>query len=172
MGNETKAAWKLALESEKTPTALVLTRQKLPTLEGTKERAMEGVNKGAYIISDSNHDTPDLLLLASGSEVHLAIKAQETLKAKGIDARVISMPSWDRFEKQDEQYKKAILPDHVKKRLAIEMASPFGWERYVGDEGKVIGIQTFGASAPGHRVMEEYGFTVENVVKQAEELLK
>ncbi|TCT26668.1 transketolase [Melghiribacillus thermohalophilus] len=171
-GNETKAAWKLALESEKTPTALVLTRQKLPTLEGTKERAMEGVNKGAYIISDSNHDTPDLLLLASGSEVHLAIKAQETLKAKGIDARVISMPSWDRFEKQDEQYKKAILPDHVKKRLAIEMASPFGWERYVGDEGKVIGIQTFGASAPGHRVMEEYGFTVENVVKQAEELLK
>lgn len=171
-GNETKAAWKLALESEQTPTALVLTRQKLPTLIGTKDSAAEGVQKGAYIISDSEKEEADLLLLASGSEVQLAIEAQKTLKEKGIDARVISMPSWDRFEKQDEEYKQSILPSSIKKRIAIEMAAPLGWDRYVGAEGKIIGIETFGASAPGNKVMEEYGFTVENVVKHAEELMK
>ncbi|MBO8155138.1 MAG: transketolase [Bacillaceae bacterium] len=171
-GNETKAAWKLALESEQTPTALVLTRQKLPTLIGTKDSAAEGVQKGAYIISDSEKEEADLLLLASGSEVQLAIEAQKTLKEKGIDARVISMPSWDRFEKQGEEYKQSILPSSIKKRIAIEMAAPLGWDRYVGAEGIIIGIETFGASAPGNKVMEEYGFTVENVVKHAEELMK
>ena len=171
-GNETQAAWRLAVESTDQPTILVLTRQNLPTLEGTKEKAYEGVKKGAYILSDSEKETPDVLLLATGSEVQLAVQAQEELKTKGIDARVISMPSWDRFEAQDEAYKNSIIPKEVKHRIAIEMASPLGWDRYTGDHGKILGINRFGASAPGNIVMEEYGFTVENVVKQVESLVK
>ncbi|SDJ70484.1 transketolase [Sediminibacillus albus] len=171
-GNETKAAWQLSLESSKTPTALVLTRQGLPTIEGTKENAYEGVKKGAYVISPATKETPDALLLATGSEVQLAVKAQKELKAKGYDVSVVSMPSWDRFKNQDKAYKEKVLPPSVKKRLAIEMASPFGWERYVGDEGIVLGIETFGASANGEKIMEEYGFTVDNVVSQAESLIK
>ncbi len=171
-GNETSAAWRLALESTKTPTALVLTRQGLPTLPGTKEHAYEGVKKGAYIISPADGELPDGLLLATGSEVQLAVRAQKELKNKGIDVSVVSMPSWDRFKQQDKSYQEKVLPSSVKKRLAIEMASPFGWERYVGDEGKVMGIDTFGASANGDKILEEYGYTVENVVKQAENLIK
>lgn len=169
-GNETQAAWRLALESKDKPTALVLTRQNLPTLEGTKEKAYEGVKRGAYIISPSDKETPDILLLATGSEVQLAIAAKEQLKDKGIDASVISMPSWDRFEEQDQEYKNTILPPSVERRVAIEMASPLGWERYVGLKGSIIGIHTFGASAKGEKVIEEYGFTVENVIKHVEEL--
>src|SRR5699024_314630 len=141
-GNETKAAWKLAIESTDKPTALVLTRQGLPTLEGTKENAYEGVKKGAYILSESEKETPDAILLATGSEVQLAVNAQEALKKESIDVSVVSMPSWDRFEKQEASYKESVIPPQVKKRLAIEMASPFGWERYVGDEGSVLGIDT------------------------------
>ncbi|MEN2465750.1 transketolase [Ornithinibacillus sp. JPR2-1] len=169
--NETAAAWRLSVESTDTPTALVLTRQALPTLEGTKEHAYEGVQKGAYIISDSEKETPDALLLATGSEVQLAVQAQETLKEKGIDVRVVSMPSWDRFEKQDAAYKNSVIPSNVKARVAIEMGATFGWERYVGLDGKVLGIDRFGASAPGNEVIEKYGFTVENVVKAVEEVL-
>ncbi|GAB3063392.1 transketolase [Virgibacillus ainsalahensis] len=171
-GNETQAAWQLALESANKPTALVLTRQGLPTLEGTKEHAYDGVKKGAYIVSEASRDTPDALLLATGSEVQLAVKAQKDLLEKNIDVRVVSMPSWDRFEEQDQAYKEKVIPSHVKRRLAIEMASPFGWERYVGDEGEVLGINTFGASGNGEKLMEAYGFTVENVVKRVEELVK
>ncbi|MED4474472.1 transketolase [Oceanobacillus caeni] len=170
-GNETQAAWRLAVESTDKPTALVLTRQNLPTLKGTAERAYEGVKKGAYIISDSEKETPDALILATGSEVQLAIKAQNELKSQNIDVRVVSMPSWDRFEEQDQAYKDSVISPQVKKRLVVEMASPFGWERYTGDEGKVLGIDTFGASGEGNKVMEEYGFTVENVVKLVEELV-
>jgi transketolase len=170
--NETKAAWRLAVESQDQPTLLVLTRQGLPTLEGTNENAYEGLKKGAYIVSESSKETPDALLLATGSEVQLAIKAQQELKLKGIDTRVVSMPSWDRFEKQDADYKNKIIPSDVKKRLAIEMASSFGWERYVGDQGVILGIDHFGTSAPSGKIMEEYGFTVENVVKLVEDLMK
>lgn len=170
-GNETQAAWRLALESKDKPTALVLTRQNLPTLEGTKAHAYEGVKKGAYVVSDSEKATPDALLLATGSEVQLAVASQKALKNKGIDVRVISMPSWDRFQEQDTAYKNEVIPAKVKTRLAIEMASPFGWERYVGDHGAVLGIDTFGASANGDRVIEEYGFTVDNVIKHVESLL-
>ena len=169
--NETQAAWRLALESKNKPTALVLTRQGLPTLENTKELAYEGVKKGAYIVSKGEKETPDALLLATGSEVQLAVKAQKELKDKGIDINVVSMPSWDRFNEQSESYKNSILPPQVKKRVAIEMASPFGWERYIGDEGVVQGITTFGASADGNKVMEEYGFTTDNIVKKVESLL-
>jgi len=168
-GNETNAAWRLALESNNAPTALVLTRQGLPTLEGTN---YEGVKKGAYVVSKANKDQADALLLASGSEVQLAVRAQEALREKGIETSVVSMPSWDRFNQQDKSYKEEVLPSSVTKRLAIEMASPFGWERYTGMEGDVLGIDRFGASAPGDTVIEEYGFTVENVVQKVENLLK
>ncbi|MGR9050060.1 transketolase [Halobacillus faecis] len=171
-GNETNAAWRLALESESTPTALVLTRQGLPTLEGTEERAYEGMKKGAYILSDSDKEEPDAILLASGSEVQLIVEAQAELKKNGYDVRVVSVPSFDRFEAQPKEYKEQVLPSSVRKRLAVEMGASFGWDRYVGLDGSVIGIDKFGASAPGNTVIENYGFTVENVVKHAENLMK
>ncbi|GAA5415200.1 transketolase [Paraliobacillus ryukyuensis] len=171
-GNEVQAAWRLALESEKLPTMLVLSRQNLPTLPGTKDKAYEGVKKGAYVVSPSSKETPDALLLATGSEVQLAVKAQAELKEKGYDVSVVSMPSWDRFKAQDQAYQNQVIPPAVTKRLAIEMASPFGWERYVGVEGDILAIDQFGASANGNKVMEEYGFTVENVVEKFENMMK
>ncbi|MUK90735.1 transketolase [Ornithinibacillus sp. L9] len=171
-GNETQAAWRLAVESTNKPTALVLTRQNLPTLAGTKENAYEGVKKGAYVVSKANKETPDALLIATGSEVQLAVKAQEALKEQGVDVSVVSMPSWDRFNEQDASYKNEVLPSKVESRVAIEMGATFGWERYVGDQGIVMGIDTFGASADGNKVIEEYGFTVENVVNNVLRLVK
>ena len=170
--NETQAAWRLAVESKDQPTALVLTRQDLPTLEGTKENAYEGVKKGAYVISKSKKETPDALLLATGSEVQLAVAAQKELLEKDIDVSVVSMPSWDRFQEQDAAYRNEVLPPHVKARVGIEMASSFGWDRYVGNEGAIIGIDRFGASAKGEKVITEYGFTVENVIKHVKDVLK
>ncbi|MCL6586415.1 MAG: transketolase [Anoxybacillus sp.] len=169
-GNETAAAWRLAVESTDRPTALVLTRQNLPTLTTTAERAYEGVKKGAYVVSEAE-GTPEALLLASGSEVSLAVEAQKALANEGIHVSVVSMPSWDRFEQQPQDYKEQVLPPHVKKRLAIEMAASLGWERYTGDEGDILAIDRFGASAPGEKIMEEYGFTVDNVVQRVKALL-
>ncbi|WP_100403993.1 transketolase [Bacillus sp. FJAT-42315] len=171
-GNETAAAWKLAVTSKSTPSVLVLTRQNLPTIQGTAQTAEEGVAKGAYIISASEKETPDLLLLATGSEVGLAVEAQQALLQDGIHASVVSMPSWKSFEQQTEEYKRSVLPKSVKKRLAIEMGASLGWERYTGDEGDIIAIDQFGASAPGELVMKEYGFTVDNVVSRAKSLLE
>ena len=170
-GNETNIAWRIALESTDQPTALVLTRQGLPTLDGTSLFANEGVRKGAYILSDSTVE-PEVILLATGSEVSLAIEAQKVLlEEKGIHARVVSMPSWDIFEKQDEAYKESVIPSNIKKRIAIEMASSMGWERYVGDEGIIVGVDQFGASAKGDIIIKEYGFTVENILNQVDNLL-
>ncbi|WP_338754169.1 transketolase [Bacillus sp. FJAT-52991] len=171
-GNETAAAWKLAITSKATPSVLVLTRQNLPTIQGTAQTAEEGVAKGAYIIAASEKETPDLLLLATGSEVSLAVEAQQALLQDGIHASVVSMPSWQLFEQQTEEYKRSVLPKSVKKRLAIEMGASLGWERYTGDEGDVIAIDQFGASAPGELVMKEYGFTVDNVISRAKLLLE
>lgn len=170
-GNESVAAWKLALESTKTPTALILTRQDLPTLEGAKDDTYEKVAKGAYVLSPSKKETADAILLATGSEVSLAIEAQAALAEGGVDVSVVSMPSMDRFEAQSAEYKESVLPRAVTKRLAIEMGSSFGWHRYVGFEGDVLSIDTFGASAPGEKIMEEYGFTAENVVRKVKEML-
>lgn len=170
-GNETYAAWKIALESENVPTVLALSRQDLTTLPATAEQAVAGVKRGAYIVSPSEKEVSDALLIATGSEVPLAYEAQQELKKEGIDVAVISMPSWDLFEKQDKTYKQSVINPAVKKRLAIEMANPLGWERYVGDEGKILGIDTFGASAPGEVVMEKFGFSVPNVVKLVKELI-
>lgn len=169
-GNETQAAWRLALESTDQPTALVLTRQGLPTLENTASKAYEGVKRGAYVISDAKGE-PDAILLATGSEVSLAIEAQKELAKNNIDVRVVSMPSWDRFEKQDAAYQEEVIPKTVTKRVAIEMASSLGWHRYVGDEGKVISVDTFGASGKGDVIVKEYGFSVENVVRHVTNLL-
>jgi transketolase len=171
-GNETAAAWKLSIESTKTPTALVLTRQNLPTIKDTDKNAYEGVSKGAYVISPAGKDNADALLLAAGSEVGLAVKAQEALASEGIDVAVVSMPSWDRFEQQSKEYKESVIPKSVKKRLGIEMGSSLGWHRYVGDEGEVLAIDTFGASAPGEKILEEYGFSVNNVVARVKALLE
>ncbi|MFJ7931647.1 transketolase [Peribacillus sp. NPDC096448] len=168
-GNETAAAWKLALESKDEPTVLVLTRQDLPTLV-TPEKGYEGVKKGAYVISEAKNDL-DGLLLASGSEVPLAVDAQKALEKEGIFVSVVSMPSWDRFEKQTDEYKESVLPKKVKTRLGIEMGASLGWSKYVGDNGHVLTIDQFGASAPGEKIIEEYGFTVENVISQLKKLL-
>jgi transketolase len=171
-GNETAAAWKLAVESTNKPTALVLTRQDLPTLKGTAENAYDGVSKGAYVVSPADKETPDALLLAAGSEVSLAVEAQKTLAGDGIHVSVISMPSWDRFEQQSQEYKDSVLPKSVKKRLGIEVGASFGWHKYTGDEGDVLAIDKFGASAPGEKIMEEYGFSVNNVVARVKALLQ
>jgi transketolase len=168
-GNETAAAWKLAVESKEEPTALVLTRQDLPTL-ATSEKAYEGVKKGAYIISEAKNKAEGLLL-ASGSEVSLAVQAQKVLEQEGIYVSVVSMPSWDRFEKQSNSYKESILPKNLKARLGIEMGCSQGWSRYVGDNGNVLAIDQFGASGNGDKLIQEYGFTVENVISHFKKLL-
>jgi transketolase len=170
-GNETSAAWAYAVENKENPVALVLTRQNLPILEGTVQGARENLRKGAYVVSDAKDGKPQAQLLATGSEVQLAVAAQKALAEEGIQVRVISMPSWDLFEKQSKEYKNSVLLPDVKARLAIEMAHPFGWERYTGDGGDILAIDRFGASAPGDRVIKEYGFTVENVVSKVKALL-
>ena len=168
-GNETRVAWEVALESEQTPTSLVLTRQNLPTLDVDKQTVENGVRKGAYIVFEAEQQL-EYLLLASGSEVNLAVEAAKELEQQGKGVRVISMPNWYAFEQQSSEYKESILPSDVTKRIAIEMASPLGWHKYVGIEGKVIGIDSFGASAPGDLVVEKYGFTKENILKQVRSL--
>ncbi|MBE1553375.1 transketolase [Sporosarcina limicola] len=162
--NETAAAWNIAVSSKYSPTVLVLSRQNLPVLAKSGELAMEGVRKGAYTVSPANKDQADAILIATGSEVSLAVSAQSKLLAEGIDVAVVSMPSWDLFEQQDNKYKQSILPKEVKKRLGIEMGVSFGWHKYIGDEGAIIAIDTFGASAPGDTVIREFGFTEENVI--------
>jgi transketolase len=170
-GNEVAAAWKLALESKDQPTALVLTRQGLPTLPSTKDKAYEGVKKGAYVVSEANGNL-DGILLATGSEVSLVVDAQHALEKEGIHVSVVSMPSWDRFEKQSAEYKESVIPAQVKRRLGVEVGVTLGWDRYTGSEGSILGIDTFGASAPGDVIMKEYGFTTENVVNQFKQLLE
>jgi transketolase len=169
--NETVQAWRYAIEHQETPYALVLTRQGLPILEGTAELAKQHLGKGAYVLSDAASGTAQAQIIATGSEVALAIEAQKELAANGIHVRVISMPSWELFEKQSQAYKDSVILPQVKARLAIEMAYPQGWERYVGDQGLIMGISQFGASAPGNKVIAEYGFTVENVIAKVKELL-
>jgi transketolase len=169
-GNETSAAWAYAMQNNDNPVALVLTRQNLPILEGTAS-ARDTISKGGYVVSEAANGQPQGILIATGSEVQLAVASQKALAEKGIHVRVVSLPSFDLFEKQDQSYKDSVLPKGIKARLAIEMAHPFGWERYVGDSGAVVGITTFGASAPGDRVIQEYGFTVDNVVAKFNKLL-
>lgn len=164
---ETIAGWKYALASKDKPVALVLSRQNLPQLKNTGDNAL----MGAYIVEKESKKEPDLIMVATGSELNLAVKAREELLKENIDARVVSMPSMELFEMQSEEYKESVLPSSNKKRLIIEALSKFGWGRYMGFEGKSITMDTFGASAPGSVLFEKYGFTVQNVVKTAKELL-
>lgn len=164
-GNEVAAAWEVAMKATQTPTMLVLTRQNVPVLPNTKELARENVKKGAYVVSPSEGETPSGVLIATGSEVSLAVEAQKQLKEAGEDVSVVSMPSMDIFEQQSAEYKESVLPKAVTKRVAIEMGSPFGWDRYTGPEGAILAIDKFGASGNGDKVVEAYGFTPENVVK-------
>jgi transketolase len=169
--NETSEAWRFAIENKGGPTILVLTRQNLPILEGTREKAKEGLRRGAYVLSDAEGGKPRAQIIATGSEVALALEAQKELAQEGIPVRVISMPSWELFEKQDQAYKDSVILPDVKARLAIEMGSSLGWERYVGDEGDIMAIDRFGASAPMNVIVKEYGFTKENVVAKVKALL-
>lgn len=165
---EMAAAWKLAIESTENPTALILTRQNVETMENS---SVEGVSKGAYVIGkEENH--LDAIIIASGSEVNLAMKAKKVLLEKGIDVRVVSMPCQEFFDQQDEQYKEAVLPHAMRKRLSVEMASSFGWHKYVGLDGITMSIDEFGKSAPAQDVIQSYGFTVDGVVENIEKLLK
>jgi len=163
-GNEVAAAWEIALTSKDRPTMMVFSRQNLPVLSGSKELARKNVKKGAYVLSPADKETPDGILIATGSEVSLAVEAQKELKAQGHDVSVVSMPSFDLFENQSEEYKEAVLPSSVSNRVAIEMGSSFGWHKYVKNDGEVMGIDKFGASGNGDAVVEAYGFTTQNVV--------
>ncbi len=168
--NETAQAWRVALEHSGGPVVLVLTRQSLPVIDQDKYAKATALEKGAYILSDS--DNPfRIILIATGSEVQLILKAQELLQQEGIAARVVSMPSWELFNKQDDAYKEKVFPKAIRKRLAVEAGSPLGWQQYTTDDGDVIGITKFGESAPGEEVMKEYGFSPENVVARARALL-
>lgn len=168
--NETAQAWRVAIEHKDGPVAIVLTRQGIPVIDQQKYAKAKNLEKGAYILSDSEGE-PDLILIASGSEVQLILGAQEELKKNSIQARVVSMPCWNLFDQQTDAYREKVFPKNIRKRLAVEAGSSLGWMKYTTDDGDVIGIDKFGESAPGEEVMKEYGFTVENVLKRAHALL-
>jgi len=167
--NETSAAWQVAIK-RRGPVALVLSRQKLPAMDYEKYPIFDGVSKGAYVLSEAGGKRPDIVLIATGSEVQHILAAKDKLAEEGINARVVSMPSWELFDEQPSQYRQGILPSGIP-RLAIEAASPMGWHKYVGERGDIIGIDRFGASAPGDEVMRKFGFTVEHVIERAKLLL-
>lgn len=169
--NETTVAWQLAVESKDHPVALILSRQGLPTVDRNQLAPADGVRRGAYILKDTDTDEPDVILIATGSEVPLALDAQAKLKEEDIHARVVSMPSWDLFARQPDDYRESVLPAHLGARLAIEAGATLGWHRWIGSRGDVIGVDRFGASAPGPRVMQEYGFTVDHVCERARKLV-
>jgi transketolase len=169
--NEVVESYKLIMKLQHKPAVLVLTRQNVPTFDRTKYAPASGVARGAYILADAEGGKPQVILMGSGSEVSLCVDAYEKLKQEGIRARVVSMPSWDLFDNQDQSYRDQVLPPAVTARLAVEAASIFGWEKHVGPKGRVIGMRTFGASAPLKDVMKKFGFTLDNVVQTARELV-
>ncbi|MEO7548870.1 MAG: transketolase [Ramlibacter sp.] len=169
--NETAVAWKVAVQARDRPVLLALTRQDLPTLDRTRYAGAEGLRQGAYVLSDAGGGPPALILIASGSEVGLILAAAERLQAEGIAVRCVSMPSWDLFDAQPRDYRDSVLPPGVRARLAVEMGVSQGWHRYVGDQGDMLCVDRFGASAPAEMLLREYGFTVDNVVLRARALL-
>lgn len=170
--NETAVAWRVALEAHDRPVALVLTRQDLPTLDRTRFSAADGLRRGAYVLADVPDGKPDLILIASGSEVALIVEARQKLLEKKIRARLVSMPSWELFEAQPREYRDSVLPPAIGARLAVEAGVPLGWHRYVGERGDVLGVERFGASAPGNVMLREYGFTADNVFRRGLALLE
>lgn len=169
--NETAEAWKIAIQHRDGPVALALTRQVVPVIDRSKFSAAAGLARGGYILADSAPSRPEIILMASGSEVHLAMEAYEKLRAKGIGVRLISISSWELFERQPENYRNEILPPDVKARISIEAGSSLGWHRYIGMNGMAMGIDHFGASAPGKVLLQQFGFTAENILSKVEILL-
>jgi transketolase len=165
--NEVVEAWKVIMQLEHEPAALVLSRQAVPTFDRTKYGAASGVAKGGYILADAADGKPEVILMGTGSEVSLCVSAYEQLKADGIKARVVSLPCWGLFDSQSDEYKAKVLPPEVKARVAVEQAATFGWSQYVGPAGIVIGMHRFGASAPIKDLQKKFGFTTENVVAAA-----
>ena len=168
--NETAHAWRVAIEHQDGPVVLVFTRQALPVLDQDKYGPASGLEKGAYILSESS-EKPELILIGTGSEVNLLLQAQDKLKGEGVHARVVSMPSWELFERQSDSYKETVFPKNIRKRLAVETGSPLGWHKYVTDEGDIIAMHGFGESAPAEDLYKVFGFTVDNVVEKAKALL-
>jgi transketolase len=169
--NEVVEAWKVIMQKKHEPAVLVLTRQPLPTFDRSKYASAAGVAKGAYVLADTPDGKPEVILMATGSEVSLCVTAYEQLRSEGVKARVVSMPSWGLFEAQSEDYKKQVLPPAVKARVSVEAAATFGWSQYVGPTGKMIGMRRFGASAPIKDLLKKFGFTTEKVVAAAREAI-
>ena len=169
--NEVVEAYRYIMKLRHEPAVLVLSRQPLPTLDRSKYAAASGVAQGAYVLADAPGGNPEVILIATGSEVSLALNAHENLLAEGVRSRVVSMPSWDIFDHQTQEYRDSVLPPNVPARVAIEQASTFGWERYVGDKGRIVGMKTFGASAPLKELQRKFGFEPDRVVAVAREVL-
>ena len=170
--NETAVAWRVAIESKKSPVALILSRQDVSTLDRKMVASANGLRSGAYILSDVENEKPELIMIASGSEVGLIVEAKKELEKQNISVRLVSMPSWELFESQTPEYRDKVLPKSVRAKLVVEAGRSQGWCKYAGNDGEILGIDKFGASAPGEIVMEKYGFTVDAVCKHALALLK
>jgi len=169
--NETAVAWRVAVETKGQPVLLVLTRQNVPTLDRTRMASADGLRRGAYVLSDAPDGKPELVLIASGSEVSLIVEAADRLRSEGVAVRCVSMPSWELFEKLSRPERDQVIPPSVRARLAVELGVAQGWDRYVGEHGDVLGIERFGASAPADVLLKAYGFTVDAVVERAKALL-
>jgi transketolase len=170
--NETAVAWRVAIEGRERPVALALTRQNVPTLNRDEFASADGLRRGAYVLADAPNGRPDVVLIGTGSEVSLIVAARQKLLEQKIHARAVSMPSWELFDQQPQDYRNSVLPPQIRPRLAVEAGLPLGWHRYVGDGGDIVGLERFGASAPGNVVMEKLGFTVNQVVERALALLE
>jgi transketolase len=170
-GNEVTEAWKVAISRRHGPTALIFTRQAVPVLDRTVYAPVEGLQRGAYVLADMGDSTPELILMASGSEVSLITEAGARLASEGVNVRLVSFPSWELFKSQDEAYRNQVLPPEIKTRLSVEAAVSQGWERWVGDQGDSISVERFGASAPYKIIFENYGLTVDNVILRANQLM-
>ena len=170
--NDTAVAWRVAIETRDRPVALILTRQSVPTLNRSQVASADGLRRGAYVLADPPQGDPHIILIASGSEVGLIVAARQALQERNIAVRLVSMPCWELFEAQPQAYRDSVLLPSVHARLAVEAGVTQGWHQYVGDQGDVIGVDRFGASAPGPVVMREYGFTVEHVCRRALALVK
>jgi transketolase len=169
--NEVAEAWRLVVGLKHQPACLILSRQALPTLDRSRYAAANGVRRGAYVLADAGGAPPEVILIATGSEVSLCVDVYEKLVSEGVKARVVSMPSWELFEQQDDAYRASVLPPGVTRRVAVEQASTLGWERYAGLRGTIIGMKTFGASAPLKELLVKFGFTPEHVYTAAKEQL-
>jgi len=165
--NEVAEAWRTIMPFHHQPVVLVLSRQNMPTLDRTKYASAEGLRHGAYVLADPADGDPKVILMATGTEVSLAVDAYEALTAEGVRARVVSMPSWELFERESQEYRDSVLPPHVNARVAVEQAASFGWERYVGRTGGIVAMNTFGASAPLKDLQKKFGFTPDGVVAAA-----